>query len=103
MVDAGAGSARRADRGAGGEPRRRRRHHFDWPTQTKLLDFLLEQGLDAPFSCRQGACSACACILNSGEVKMIKNEILDQSDLDEGYVLACQSLPITDSVAIRYS
>jgi 3-ketosteroid 9alpha-monooxygenase subunit B len=78
-------------------------HHFDWPTQTKLLDFLLAQGLDAPFSCRQGACSACACILSSGEVKMIKNEILEQSDLDEGYVLACQSLPITDSVAIRYS
>ena len=78
-------------------------HTFDWPTQTKLLDFLLERGLDAPFSCRQGACSACACILDSGEVKMIKNEILDQTDLDEGYVLACQSLPITDSVSIRYS
>lgn len=78
-------------------------HQFDWPTQTKLLDFLLEKGLDAPFSCRQGACSACACILNSGEVKMIKNEILDQADLDEGYVLACQSLPISESVSIRYS
>ncbi|MDP9092323.1 MAG: ferredoxin--NADP reductase [Actinomycetota bacterium] len=78
-------------------------HSFDWPAQTKLLDFLLEKGLDAPFSCRQGACSACACILNSGEVKMIKNEILDQSDLDEGYVLACQSLPISDAVSVRYS
>jgi 3-ketosteroid 9alpha-monooxygenase subunit B len=78
-------------------------HRLDWPTQTKLLDFLLEKGLDAPFSCRQGACSACACILNSGEVKMIKNEILDQSDLDEGYVLACQSLPISDAVSVRYS
>jgi 3-ketosteroid 9alpha-monooxygenase subunit B len=78
-------------------------HQFEWPTQTKLLDFLLEKGLDAPFSCRQGACSACACILGEGEVKMLKNEILDQADLDEGYVLACQSLPITDSVKIRYS
>ena len=78
-------------------------HHFDWPTQTKLLDLLLEKGLDAPFSCRQGACSACACILNSGEVKMIKNEILDRADLDEGYVLACQSLPVSDEVSIRYS
>ncbi|MCU1659077.1 MAG: hypothetical protein JWO57_3733 [Pseudonocardiales bacterium] len=34
---------------------------------------------------------------------MLHNEILDQSDLDEGYVLACQSLPITDAVKIRYS
>jgi 3-ketosteroid 9alpha-monooxygenase subunit B len=78
-------------------------HQFEWPTHTKLLDFLLDRGLDAPFSCRQGACSACACIISEGEVKMLKNEILDQTDLDEGYVLACQSLPITDSVKIRYS
>ena len=78
-------------------------HQFDWPIQTKLLDFLLEKGLDAPFSCKQGACSACACILDSGELKMLKNEILDQADLDEGYVLACQSLPISDTVKIRYS
>lgn len=78
-------------------------HHLQWPTQVKLLDFLLEQGLDAPFSCRQGACSACACILDDGELKMLKNEILDQADLNEGYVLACQALPITDAVKIRYS
>jgi 3-ketosteroid 9alpha-monooxygenase subunit B len=78
-------------------------HNFDWPTQTRLLDFLLEKGLKAPFSCRQGACSACACIVSEGEVKMINNEILEQDDLDEGFVLACQSLPITDVVKIRYS
>jgi 3-ketosteroid 9alpha-monooxygenase subunit B len=78
-------------------------HNFDWPTQTKLLDFLLEQGLKAPFSCRQGACSACACIVAEGEVSMITNEILEQDDLDEGFVLACQALPVSDSVKIRYS
>jgi 3-ketosteroid 9alpha-monooxygenase subunit B len=78
-------------------------HQFDWPRQKKLLDFLLEQGLKAPFSCRQGACSACACILDDGEVKMLNNEILEQDDLDEGFVLACQSLPISEKVAIRYS
>jgi 3-ketosteroid 9alpha-monooxygenase subunit B len=79
------------------------RHHFDWPRQMKLLDFLLEQGLKAPYSCRQGLCSACACIVDSGEVKMLHNEILEQEDLDEGYVLGCQSLPISDTVKIRYS
>ncbi|MDP9117650.1 MAG: ferredoxin--NADP reductase [Actinomycetota bacterium] len=76
---------------------------LEWPMQAKLLDFLLDSGLDAPFSCRQGACSACACILDIGEVKMIKNEILERADLDEGYILACQSLPVTDAVKIRYS
>jgi 3-ketosteroid 9alpha-monooxygenase subunit B len=78
-------------------------HQFDWPRQKKLLDFLLEQGLKAPFSCRQGACSACACILDEGEVKMLNNEILEQDDLDEGFVLACQSIPISDHVSVRYS
>jgi 3-ketosteroid 9alpha-monooxygenase subunit B len=78
-------------------------HEYDWPRHTKLLDFLLAQGVKAPYSCRQGACSACACILDEGEVKMLTNEILEQEDLDEGYVLGCQSLPLTDVVKIRYS
>lgn len=78
-------------------------HTFDWPRQTKLLDFLLDKGLKAPYSCRQGACSACACILDEGEVKMLTNDILEQEDLDEGYRLGCQSVPLTDVVKIRYS
>ena len=76
---------------------------FDWPVETKLLDFLQSKGLDAPFSCRQGACSACACILDEGEVAMETNEILDDNDLAEGYRLACQSRPTTDKVKVRYS
>jgi 3-ketosteroid 9alpha-monooxygenase subunit B len=78
-------------------------HQLDWPRQTKLLDFLLAQGIKAPYSCRQGACSACACILDEGEVKMLTNEVLEQEDLDEGYVLGCQSLPLSETVRIRYS
>ena len=81
-----------------GEP-----HEYQWPRQQKLLDFLLAQGLKAPYSCRQGACSACACILDDGEVAMLHNEILEPEDLDEGYVLGCQSVPRTDKVKIRYS
>jgi 3-ketosteroid 9alpha-monooxygenase subunit B len=78
-------------------------HEFDWPRNTKLLDLLLAKGLKAPYSCRLGQCSACACILDEGEVSMVTNEILEQEDLDEGYVLGCQSLPLTDKVKIRYS
>jgi 3-ketosteroid 9alpha-monooxygenase subunit B len=78
------------------------RHTFRWPAGTVLLDLLRERGLDAPFSCREGACSACACRITAGEVKMRRNEVLDQADLDEGYVLACQALPITESVSVSY-
>jgi 3-ketosteroid 9alpha-monooxygenase subunit B len=77
-------------------------HSFYWPRQRKLLDHLLDKGLDAPYSCREGQCSACACRITSGEVKMLNNEILDSEDLAEGIILACQSLPITDEVSVTY-
>jgi 3-ketosteroid 9alpha-monooxygenase subunit B len=79
-----------------------RRHRLSWPAQTKLLDLFLEAGLAAPYSCREGACSACACRLVSGEVKMLNNEVLEQEDLDDGIILACQSLPVTDLIEISY-
>jgi 3-ketosteroid 9alpha-monooxygenase subunit B len=78
------------------------RHTLRWPAGVKLLDLLRDNGLDAPFSCREGACSACACRLTGGEVKMLRNEVLDQTDLDEGYILACQALPVTESVSVTY-
>lgn len=77
-------------------------HRFAWPRRQRLLDLLLERGLDAPFSCRQGACSACACRITSGEVSMQHNDILKPEDLDEGIVLACQALPVTDEVHVSY-
>jgi 3-ketosteroid 9alpha-monooxygenase subunit B len=77
-------------------------HRFDWPADIKLLDLLLERGLDAPYSCREGACSACACRLVAGEVKMLNNDVLDDEDLEDGIRLACQSLPVTDEVEISY-
>ena len=78
------------------------RHRLPWPAQTKLLDLFLGNGIAAPYSCREGACSACACRLVSGEVKMLNNEVLEQEDLDDGIILACQSLPVTDLVEISY-
>lgn len=74
----------------------------DWTPGTKLLDHLESKGLDAPFSCREGNCSACACRILEGEVKMLHNEVLDNEDLADGIRLACQSLPVTDTVKVTY-
>ncbi|GAA1220445.1 ferredoxin--NADP reductase [Prauserella alba] len=73
-----------------------------WPRGARLLDVLLDAGRDAPYSCREGQCSACACRIVSGEVKMLNNEVLDSDDIADGIVLACQSLPLTDDVSISY-
>ena len=77
-------------------------HTLSWPRGSVLTDVLLEAGLDAPFSCREGNCSACACILLEGDVEMRNNNILEDEDLEEGFVLGCQSVPITDDVRVSY-
>ena len=73
-----------------------------WPRNAKLLDVLLDKGLDAPFSCREGHCGACAVLVKSGDVDMHVNDVLEQSDLDEGLILACQAQPTSDSVEVTY-
>ena len=65
---------------------------------TKLLEYLESKGVKAPYSCREGECSACACRLLEGEVKMLHNDVLDDEDLAEGIRLGCQSVPVTDTV-----
>jgi len=73
-----------------------------WPVDRHLLDVLLQAGLDAPFSCREGQCSACACKVLEGEISLDRNEVLEQEDLDEGYVLACQSIPRSRELRVTY-
>jgi 3-ketosteroid 9alpha-monooxygenase subunit B len=73
-----------------------------WPAGTRMLDVLIDEGLDAPYSCREGICGACACQLTGGEVEMAHNEVLEAEDLAAGYILACQSVALTPEVSITY-
>jgi 3-ketosteroid 9alpha-monooxygenase subunit B len=73
-----------------------------WPAGIRMLDVLIEAGLDAPYSCRQGICGACACQLTGGEVEMAHNEVLEPADLADGYILACQAVSLTPVVCITY-
>src|SRR5690349_23761799 len=61
----------------------------DWKGEQVLLEFLESKGVDAPFSCREGNCSSCACIVLEGDVTMKHNEVLDAEDLADGIRLAC--------------
>ncbi len=65
-----------------------------------LLDCMLDAGLDPAFQCQDGHCGTCMVALETGEVTMRKNNVLSQRDLDLGYVLACQSIPLTDDVSV---
>ncbi|MYW93536.1 ferredoxin--NADP reductase [Amycolatopsis rubida] len=77
-------------------------HVVPWKAGEKLLDALLAAGVDAPYSCREGACSACVCAVTEGKVHLARNEILAEDDLAEGYVLACQAEPVSAEIAIEY-
>lgn len=67
------------------------------PKET-LLQAALRQGIDFPHSCRVGGCANCKCKLVSGKVKELTQTayILSDEELDQGYILACQSVPQTD-------
>jgi 3-ketosteroid 9alpha-monooxygenase subunit B len=73
-----------------------------WPAGARMLDVLIEAELDPPFSCREGICGACACQLIEGKVEMASNEVLEDADLADGLILACQSVALTPEVSIRY-
>jgi 3-ketosteroid 9alpha-monooxygenase subunit B len=78
-------------------------HRLAWPAGRRLLDVLIDAGLNPPYSCRQGSCGACACRVVHGAVDLVHNEVLEDEDFAEGYTLACQALPRTDRVEISYS
>ncbi|WP_415975882.1 2Fe-2S iron-sulfur cluster-binding protein [Rhodococcus sp. 077-4] len=71
---------------------------FAWNADTKLLDRLLELGLDAPYVCREGTCGGCAYTLTEGTVTMLANETLDQHEMAHGVRLACQSVPVSATI-----
>ena len=69
---------------------------------TTILDAALENALDAPFACKAGVCSTCKCKVIEGEVEMVANHALEDYEVERGYVLSCQSFPVTDRVIVDY-
>lgn len=77
-------------------------HHFGWPRGERLLDVLLDNGIDAPYVCRESACGTCVCSVKSGRTRMVRNEALIDQELARGLTLACQTLPESPDVHIAF-
>jgi ring-1,2-phenylacetyl-CoA epoxidase subunit PaaE len=67
-----------------------------------ILDAATRAGLELPYSCRAGVCSTCRTKVVSGEVAMDQNYALEDWELEQGYVLACQSRVKTPSLELDY-
>lgn len=69
---------------------------------TAVLDAAIDNAMDAPFSCKAGVCSTCRAKVLEGEVEMETNHALEDYEVRAGYVLSCQSVPISDKVVLTY-
>jgi ring-1,2-phenylacetyl-CoA epoxidase subunit PaaE len=69
---------------------------------TSVLDGVQRVRPDAPFACKGGVCGTCRARVRSGRVHLRRNFALEQAELDAGFVLTCQSLPVSDAVTVDY-
>ncbi|UXY28741.1 2Fe-2S iron-sulfur cluster-binding protein [Streptomyces sp. HUAS TT20] len=75
-----------------------------WPVRDgeSLLEAVLRNRPDAPYACKGGVCGTCRAFLVSGEVRMDRNFALEAEETEAGYVLACQSHPVTEQVELDF-
>jgi ring-1,2-phenylacetyl-CoA epoxidase subunit PaaE len=76
---------------------------FDLASDKKaILDAAIEHGVDAPFACKGAVCATCRGKVIEGKVHMDKNFALTDAEVAEGFILTCQSHPITPVVKVDY-
>jgi ring-1,2-phenylacetyl-CoA epoxidase subunit PaaE len=74
----------------------------DYRGEDSILEAALDGGIDAPYACQIGACCTCRAKVTEGQVIMADRESLSDSEIEEGYVLTCQSKPLTERVVYSY-
>ena len=79
------------------------RREFDFSKDdASILDAASSAGLEVPFSCTSGVCGTCRAKLVEGQVRMTRNFALDKAEVAAGFVLTCQSHPLTERVVLSF-
>ncbi len=77
-------------------------HEVQVSKEEFLLDSLLEQGIDAPYSCQGGSCSSCICKITEGSADMARNQVLTDNEVASGFVLSCQAKITSTTIAVDF-
>lgn len=67
-----------------------------------ILDAALRQGADLPYACKGGVCATCKAKVTEGKVVMDNNYALESDEVEQGFILTCQSHPCTDHVKVNF-
>jgi ferredoxin len=80
----------------------RRKHTVAYRAGDTVLEAARRAGLRPPSSCEAGDCATCMAHLDAGSVTMRANNALTPEDLDDGFVLTCQSIPTSEEIVVNY-
>ncbi|MBS3914033.1 MAG: ferredoxin--NADP reductase [Bacteroidetes bacterium] len=75
---------------------------FNVDKDTTILKAAMKNGVDPPYSCTVGVCTTCRAKVHKGLVHMMEREGLTDEEINEGYVLTCQSLPRSAEIDLTY-
>lgn len=75
---------------------------FTMDKKVLVLDAVLKENIDAPYSCQGGVCSSCIARVTEGKAEMVKNQILTDGEVAEGLILTCQAHALTPTLKVDY-
>ena len=75
---------------------------FSMQQTDDILAATLRNDLDPPYSCQGGVCSSCLAKVTEGKAVMVKNTILTDGEIEEGFILTCQAHPTTSTISIDF-
>lgn len=77
-------------------------YSFAMDKKILVLDAVLKENIDAPYSCQGGVCSTCIARVTEGKAEMVKNQILTEGEIAEGLILTCQAHPLTATLKVDF-
>ncbi|GGX22443.1 1,2-phenylacetyl-CoA epoxidase subunit PaaE [Streptomyces chartreusis] len=70
--------------------------------ERSILDGAQRTRPDLPFACKGGVCGTCRALVTDGKADMRRNFALEPAEVDAGYVLTCQSYPVSETLTVDY-